>query len=120
VKTLIASLRALLAALALTVFTGSFAGAAELVMVDVSWCTYCAKFRREVAPGYSSTPAGKIAPLRKVSPLKSWPKDLAGVTPAPFAPVFILVEQGREIGRFAGYVDPESFWARLQPLLARL
>jgi len=94
--------------------------AAELVMVDMRSCSYCAKFRREVAPTYEGTAAGQLAPLRRVSPLNRWPADLAGVRRAPFAPVFILVDDGREIGRFAGYTDAQAFWASLEPLIARL
>jgi thioredoxin-related protein len=96
------------------------AQAAELVMVDMRACTYCAKFRHDVAPSYNSTAAGQVAPLRTVSPLKKWPSDLAGVKPAPFTPVFILVKDGREVGRFAGYTNAQAFWAKLNPLLAAL
>ena len=100
--------------------TASLSQAAELVMLDLRSCSYCAKFRRDVAPTYGTTEAGRVAPLRIVSPLKKWPEDLAGVRPAPYTPVFILVDQGREVGRFAGYTDAEAFWAKLNPLLARL
>lgn len=111
--------RLALAAL-LVLSTVSFADAAELVMVDLFSCGYCAKFRREVAPGYDRTAAGKLAPLRRINPLKGWPSDLAEITPARYTPVFILVDHGREVGRFAGYSTPDGFWAQLKPLLARL
>ena len=94
--------------------------AAELVMIDARSCSYCAKFRRDVAPTYDGTALGQVAPLRRVSAQGSWPNDLAGVRRAPFAPVFILVENGREIGRFAGYTDAQAFFASLEPLIARL
>jgi thioredoxin-related protein len=112
--------RRLAFAAVLVLSTVSFANAAELVMVDLFSCQYCAKFRREVAPGYDRTAAGKLAPLRRINPLRGWPSDLADVTPARYTPVFILVDHGREIGRFAGYSDPDSFFAELKPLLARL
>jgi hypothetical protein len=111
--------KAALAALALLCATVA-ADAAELVMVDLLACTYCAKFRREVAPDYGATSAGQVAPLRRVSPLRKWPADLAAVKPAPYAPVFILVDHGQEIGRFAGYTDAQTFWTKLDTLLARL
>ena len=98
----------------------AFAQAAELVMVELRSCPFCAKFDREVAPAYASTTAGKLAPLRRVSPLKHWPNDLAGIRPAPYTPVFILVDKGREIGRFVGYSGAEGFWAKLGPLIDRL
>ena len=111
--------RAFLAAAALVLFA-NFAGAAELVMVDMRACPYCAKFRSEVAPTYETTEVGKIAPLRTVSALKKWPDDLAQVQPAPYTPVFILVENGQEVGRFAGYTSAADFWSQLKPLIARL
>ena len=94
--------------------------AAQLVMTDHRACPYCALFNREVGKGYSQTEAGRLAPLRRVSRLKKWPTDLAAITPAYHTPVFILVEDGREIGRFAGYVGEETFWRQLNPLLAKL
>ena len=94
------------------------ARAAELVMVDQRACVYCQKFNRQVAKSYAGSTAGQIAPLRRVSRFKKWPGDLAGVTPAYATPTFILVDDGREVGRFAGFAGPEWFWQRLNPLLA--
>lgn len=94
--------------------------AAELVMIDSRACSYCAKFKREIAPDYPNTSAGQLAPLRLVSPLRKWPEDLSGVRQTTFAPVFILVDRGREVGRFFGYSGPQRFWAKLLPLLDKL
>ena len=94
--------------------------AAQLLMTDHRACRYCAQFNREVGKVYSKTEAGELAPLRRVSRLKKWPADLAAITPAYHTPVFILVEDGREVGRFAGYVGEEAFWQQLNPLLAKL
>ncbi len=106
--------------LAFVVGSSSVASAAELVMVDLQWCGYCAKFRREVAPSYDSSREGKLAPLRVVSVAKSWPSDLAAIRQVSYTPVFILVEHGKEIGRFAGYSNPATFWSELDPLLKRM
>ena len=114
------TVKTLAAAIALALISALPAAAAELVMVYSRTCSYCVKFNKEVAPMYASTSAGQVAPLRKVSPYKKWPADLAGVTPAPFTPVFILVDHGREVGRFAGYDGEVKFWSRLKPLLANL
>ena len=117
---MIVSLRKIIASVVFVLVAASPLQAAELVMVDSRACTYCAKFNREVAGEYSASAAGKLAPLRKVSPFKKWPSDLKGVSPVRFTPVFILVDDGREIGRFAGYNTEAKFWSRLQPLLAKL
>ena len=113
------TVKTLAAAITLALLSALPAAAAELVMVESRLCSYCAKFNREVAPSYSATAAGRVAGLRKVSAFKKWPADLAGVTPAPFVPVFIVVDKGREIGRFAGYTNEATFWNRLKPLLRK-
>ena len=109
----------------ITLFTllsapGFSANAAELVMTDSRACQYCRQFHREVGNTYGATPAGKLAPLRPISVYKKWPADLAGIRRAPYTPVFILVDNGREVGRFAGYKSREWFWSKLNPLLAKL
>jgi len=109
-----------LAAIGLLLLSGVASEAAQLVMTDHRACRYCAQFNREVGKVYSQTEAGQLAPLRRVSRLKKWPSDLATITPAYHTPVFILVENGREVGRFAGYIGEEAFWQQLNPLLARL
>jgi thioredoxin-related protein len=103
------SFQSVAGALALAILSAIPSFAAELVMVDSRACSYCARFNNEVTPDYASSAAGRAPPLRKVSPYKKWPADLAGVTPAPFTPVFILVDNGREIGRFAGYGGEAKF-----------
>lgn len=114
------SLRGALAAICLLSLFPAGASAAELIMTNQRSCSYCAKFERELGNVYDQTEAGRIAPLRRVSALKKWPADLAGVTPARATPIFIVVEDGREVGRFAGYVGEEGFWRRLKPILAKL
>ena|SRR5688500_17403754 len=94
--------------------------AAELIMVDSRSCPYCARFHRQIGVEYNESAAGRIAPLRSINPRRRWPSDLANVTPAYAVPTFILVDNGREIGRFAGYATPETFWARLGVLWAML
>jgi len=109
-----------LAAIGLLLLSSIPSGAAQLLMTEHRACRYCAQFNREVGKVYSETEAGELAPLRRVSRLKKWPADLAAITPAYHTPVFILVEDGREVGRFAGYVGEEAFWQQLNPLLAKL
>lgn len=94
--------------------------AAELVMVEEPGCVYCAKFNREIAPAYPKTKEGKLAPLRRIQLHDPWPADMAGMAPAQFTPTFILVEDGREIDRLAGYPGDEHFWFLLGEMLDKL
>ena len=108
-------------ALAFVISTAAYyVQAAELVMIDSAACGYCQRFKRDVAPNYASTSLGARAPLRPVSVWKRWPQDLKAVKPVRFTPVFILVEDGKEVGRMYGYKGKDDFWARLEVLLRYL
>lgn len=104
---------------ALFAFLVTAANATSLVMVDQAGCPFCVKFHREVEPSYFKRAEGKRAPLRRVDVTGSWPQDLGKITPVKFTPVFILVKQGREVGRIFGYSDPKSFWINLNTLLSK-
>lgn len=94
--------------------------AAELLMVEEPGCVYCARFNREIAPAYPNTAEGKIAPLRRLQIADSWPADLHAVGHAKYTPTFILVENGQEIDRLAGYPGDEHFWFLLGQMLDKL
>ena len=101
----------------MAVAASSYAQAVELVVVDSKTCVYCAKFNREVGREYGSKAVAAKAPLRRVSAMKKWPSDLAGIKKTPFTPAFIVVDNGRELGRFYGYQNPETFYAELKSLV---
>ena len=112
------ALRALLA-VPLVLASSLAPRAAELVMVERSGCSWCARWERDVGPAYMKSDEGRQAPLRRVSLDDGQPK-LALKEPVRFTPTFILVEQEREIGRITGYLDNAMFWGLLGTLLARL
>ena len=58
--------------------------------------------------------------MRRVDITEPWPEDLAGIRKERFTPTFVLVDDGKEIGRLRGYVGDEFFWYRLGELLAGL
>src|SRR5262249_9373619 len=109
-------------ALTLTValLTAASARAAELVMFSRAGCPYCAQFDREIAPIYVNTDEGKFAPLRRVDITAPIPPDLAFLTVERITPVFVLVDQGREIGRIRGYPGEDNFWGLLSGLIGPL
>lgn len=96
------------------------AKAAELVMFEQKSCVWCQRFDREIAPAYDKTTEGKRAPLRRVDFARPLPADLAFVTRERFTPVFVLVDQGREIGRIRGYPGETFFWGLFAGLIERL
>ena len=96
------------------------AQAAELVMFEQKSCVWCQRFDREIAPAYDKATEGKRAPLRRLDIAQPVPTDLAFVRRERFTPVFVLVDQGREIGRIRGCPGDIFFWGLLASLIERL
>jgi thioredoxin-related protein len=114
-------LRTLAAALLLLATFGMQpAAAAELVMFEDAGCVWCARFNREVAPIYPKTIEGKRAPLRRVGINDRLPADLAFIQVERLTPLFVLVDQGREIGRIRGYPGEDHFFGLLSGLMKKL
>jgi hypothetical protein len=96
------------------------AQAAELLMLEQPGCVWCAQFDAQIAPAWPKTPEGRLAPLRRVDITRPWPADLEGIAKERFTPTFVLLDDGKEIGRIRGYVGDEFFWFRIGELLALL
>ena len=98
----------------------SNARAAEFVMFEQAGCAWCEAFDREIAPIYGKTSEGARAPLRRVDSGKALPADLAFIETERLTPLFVLVENGREIGRIRGYPGEDHFWGLLGVLIKQL
>jgi hypothetical protein len=92
--------------------------AAELVMYERAGCAWCARFNAEIAPIYDKTGEGRAAPLRRVDLNSPLPADLAGIDPGAFTPTFVVVQEGREIGRIRGYPGDAFFFGLLDRILS--
>ncbi|WP_333826114.1 thioredoxin family protein [Pinisolibacter sp.] len=99
---------------------GAAAIAAELVVLEKAGCPYCARFEREVGKTYDKTDEGKQAPLKRIDNEKPFPEDYRFVSPDRITPTFVLVDQGREIGRLRGYPGEDFFYAALGTMLEKL
>ena len=110
----------LLVALAGLCLSTSVAFAAQLLVFERAGCRWCKTFDREIAPIYEKSSEGKRAPLRRIDITRPMPADLGFVTVERLTPVFVLVDDGREIGRIRGYPGEEHFWGLLGALMRRL
>jgi thioredoxin-related protein len=90
--------------------------AAELVMVEQHGCHWCARWNEEIGPIYPKTDEGARAPLRRVQ-IRDLPDDIEFRSRPVFTPTFVLVNEGRELGRLEGYAGDEFFWFTLKKLL---
>lgn len=98
---------------ALTAACTTFAAsAAELVMVEQNGCHYCERWTEEIGPIYPKTTEGKFAPLRRVN-IRNIPQDLDFKSRPAFTPTFVLVEDGKELGRLEGYPGEDHFWVMI-------
>lgn len=93
--------------------------AAELIMFERPGCAWCARFNAEIAPIYGKTAESRTAPLRRVDLQDPRPADLAGIDPGPFTPTFVVVQEGREIGRIRGYPGDAFFFGLLDRILSK-
>ena len=91
--------------------------AAEMVLVEEIGCPWCAKWHREIGPIYPKTEEGKIAPLRTIDISERNPDTFDYARRVVFTPTFVLVDDGRELGRLEGYAGDEFFWVMLAKLL---
>jgi len=93
---------------------------AELVMFEQAGCVWCVTFNREVASVYPKTEEGQRAPLRRVNIEDPLPADLSFIAVERLAPLFVLVDKGREVGRIRGYPGEDHFWGLLGVLVKKL
>ena len=104
---------------AVTLLPGAAAWSAELLMFERKGCVHCARWLAQVGPVYPRTDVAKRAPLRRVDLGEERPPE--GVkSPVRFTPTFVLMDQGREVGRIVGFIDDATFWGLLANLMARL
>ena len=109
-----------LAAFAACLWSPALAQASELVMFEQGGCVYCARWNRDVAPIYEKTVEGRVLPLRRVDIGQQTSSGVTLSEPVRYTPTFVVVDNGREVGRITGYINDESFWGLLGTLAAKL
>jgi thioredoxin-related protein len=102
--------------LAAAIVLASNVQAAELLMFRRPGCPWCAAWDREIGPIYARTDVGRRLPIRFIDLEQGNAGKLKLVAPVRFTPTFVLVDDGREIGRIEGYPGQDFFWARLEGL----
>ena len=91
--------------------------AAELLMFEEKWCSWCERWDAEIGPIYPKTAEGKVAPLQMVDLADPLPKDITFTRSLRFTPTFVLVIDGQEVNRIEGYPGEDFFWGLLGMML---
>lgn len=89
---------------------------AVLVMIEDPGCPYCARWRAEVGPGYAASDEGRFAPLAR---RRRGDPAIAFIPNVVYSPTFVLLVEGREVGRILGYPGPDLFWMQIAGLFDR-
>ncbi|WP_107346043.1 thioredoxin fold domain-containing protein [Rhodopseudomonas palustris] len=96
------------------------AHAAELVMFERDGCVWCARWDRDVGPIYPKTDEAKLLPLRRINIDHDKDPGLGLASPVRFTPTFVVIDQGREVGRITGYINDDAFWGLLGALATKI
>ena len=98
----------------------SRSSAAELIMFEQDYCSWCEAWHEEIGGVYHKTAEGKLAPLRRVDIHNPIPAEYSNIEPTVFTPTFVLWEDGKELARLRGYPGDEFFWYLLGEMLEKL
>lgn len=95
------------------IMSPALAHASELVMFERKGCIWCQRWDRDVGATYGKTQESKLLPLRRVDLDRRETGNILLAGPVLFTPTFIVVDNGREVGRITGYMSEDSFWGLL-------
>jgi len=96
------------------------AWAAELVMFESAGCEWCEAWNEDIGVVYDKTSEAKIVPLRRVDIDDDWPADLIKLDGLMYTPTFVIIDDGREVGRIIGYPGEDFFWQLLNEIIKKI
>lgn len=119
-KKLQKSLVTAIAVAALSLSGLTLACASELLMFERAGCVWCQRWDKAIAPIYNKTEEAKLLPLRRIDVDRQSADGVILAAPVRYTPTFVVIDNGREIGRITGYANDESFWGLLTTLMAKI
>ena len=91
----------------------------ELLVFEHPDCTHCQTFRSRVAPAYRQSPQAAEAPLRFVDVTATDTDRLALKSPISMVPTAVLMKDGREVDRIAGYWRSDNFFKMVTYIIGK-
>lgn len=92
----------------------------ELVMYEASDCPWCETWHSEVGSVFKRTTEARKISLRVVDVDDPTPDDLKHIQGIVYTPTFVVVDDGKELGRILGYPGEDFFWGLLQVILRKI
>lgn len=89
----------------------------ELLVLEVRNCGVCALVRENIQPEYELSPRSREVPLRYVDVTAIDERKLGLTTPVDTLPTIVLMQDGREVDRIAGYVAPNLLLEALDRMI---
>jgi thioredoxin-related protein len=99
---------------------GSGVQGAELIVFSSPECGWCEAWEREVGAIFPRTEEARRLRLSHVDINDPLPSRLQDLDTIKYTPTFVVLDQGREVGRIAGYNGEDFFWWELQEIMKRL
>ena len=79
-------------------------------------CSWCQAWDEAIGPACPKSDLGRLLPLRAVDLDRDPPPAVALARPVRITPTFVLIDDGREVGRIEGYPGEDFFWGLLEKL----
>ena len=92
----------------------------ELLVLEIQGCTFCSLVKTHIQPAYERTPHARDMPMRYVDVTTQDETRLGLNRPIDTVPTIVLMRDGREVDRVAGFVGPENFLKVLTHMLGQI
>ncbi len=90
-----------------------------LLVFETDDCSYCRLFRSEIRPAYEQGPRARSVPMHFVDALQVDAGKIGLAAPVTVVPTVVLMKDGEEVERLAGYTGPETFFQAVTVMLRR-
>ena len=92
----------------------------QLIMFEQWGCEWCEVWNEEIGPILPKTAEGKCTTFSREDIHETESGILDRIKPIVFTPTFVVLEDGKEVGRVVGYAGEEFFWPQLSEHLKKL
>jgi thioredoxin-related protein len=89
----------------------------EIVVFEVENCGYCGLFRDQVLPAYRTSPRNAELPIRFVDLNEADVSKMKLIAPIQIVPTIVMIKNGQEVDRIAGYTGRETFFQLVTRML---